>query len=75
MYAVDLQVQCKVVSAYGAPRHNSSDNNLTKLGGKRSAANGRLVYGSPVPQFQMLGPDMSEHVQTSAFMLAQSNIA
>ncbi|KRY39610.1 hypothetical protein T01_15037 [Trichinella spiralis] len=32
MYAVDLQVQCKVVSAYEAPHHNCCDNDLTKLG-------------------------------------------
>ncbi|KRZ10434.1 hypothetical protein T11_10453 [Trichinella zimbabwensis] len=34
MYAVDLEVQCKVVSAYEVPHHN------------RGAANGKLVYGS-----------------------------
>ncbi|KRZ57055.1 hypothetical protein T02_15251 [Trichinella nativa] len=36
MYAVNLEVQCKVVSAYEVPHHN----------GKGSAANGRLAYGS-----------------------------
>ncbi|KRZ07929.1 hypothetical protein T11_11590 [Trichinella zimbabwensis] len=36
MYAVDLQVQCKVVSAYEGE-------------GKEGAANARLVYGSTDP--------------------------
>ncbi|KRZ08500.1 hypothetical protein T11_6273 [Trichinella zimbabwensis] len=33
MYDADLQVLCKVVSAYEVPHHNSSDNGLIKLGG------------------------------------------
>ncbi|KRZ79904.1 hypothetical protein T10_692 [Trichinella papuae] len=33
MHAVDLQVQCKLVFTYEVPHHNSSDNDLTKLGG------------------------------------------
>ncbi|KRY00172.1 hypothetical protein T4E_9525 [Trichinella pseudospiralis] len=75
MFAVDLQVQCKVVSAYGTPCHNRRDNDLTKLGGKGGTANERLVYSSLVPQIQTLGPDMSENVQSCAFMLAQFNTA
>ncbi|KRY99530.1 hypothetical protein T4B_14235 [Trichinella pseudospiralis] len=32
MYAVDLKIECKVISAREIPRHNNSDNDLTKLG-------------------------------------------
>ncbi|KRX90600.1 hypothetical protein T4C_10157 [Trichinella pseudospiralis] len=31
MYAVDPQIQCKVVSTYEVPHHNSSDNDFTNL--------------------------------------------
>ncbi|KRZ69642.1 hypothetical protein T10_480 [Trichinella papuae] len=41
-YAVDLQVQCKAVSAYDVPHHNSGDNDLTKAGGKINATNAKL---------------------------------
>ncbi|KRY77491.1 hypothetical protein T4A_349 [Trichinella pseudospiralis] len=42
MFAVDLQVQCKVVSAYGTPCHNRRDNDLTKLGGYITATNAKI---------------------------------
>ncbi|KRX45248.1 hypothetical protein T05_11725 [Trichinella murrelli] len=32
MYAVNLEVQCKVVSAYEVPHHNGTDYDLTKPG-------------------------------------------
>ncbi|KRZ71097.1 hypothetical protein T10_7324 [Trichinella papuae] len=33
IYAPDLKIQCKVISAYEVPHHNNSDNDLIKLGG------------------------------------------
>ncbi|KRY91078.1 hypothetical protein T4B_10040 [Trichinella pseudospiralis] len=62
MYAVDLQIQCKVKGKVAL-----------RIGGWFTAA--------PFPLFQTLNPDwstspdMSERVQTSAFMLAQYNTA
>ncbi|KRY01355.1 hypothetical protein T4E_8718 [Trichinella pseudospiralis] len=41
MYTVDLQIQCKVVSAYEVPQHNNSDNDLTKLAGWLTATNAK----------------------------------
>ncbi|KRZ35784.1 hypothetical protein T4C_13898 [Trichinella pseudospiralis] len=32
MYTVDLKIECQVMSAREIPRHNNSDNDLTKLG-------------------------------------------
>ncbi|KRY96879.1 hypothetical protein T4C_4919 [Trichinella pseudospiralis] len=32
MYTVDLKIECQVISAREIPRHNNSDNDLTKLG-------------------------------------------
>ncbi|KRZ19239.1 hypothetical protein T11_2391 [Trichinella zimbabwensis] len=49
--------------------------------GKVALRTGSGFTAAPVPQFQMLAPDwstspdMSGHVQTSAFMLAQPNTA
>ncbi|KRX59015.1 hypothetical protein T09_14900 [Trichinella sp. T9] len=73
MYAVDLQVQCKVASALTF--------HIIKDVRKGGAANGRLAYGSPghaIPDACSILINRSGHVwkcRISAFMLAQSNKA
>ncbi|KRZ09254.1 hypothetical protein T11_3729 [Trichinella zimbabwensis] len=66
MHVVDLQVQRKVVSAYEVAHNNSSDNDLTKLGGQITAMYGKEALqtggwstAAPVPRFQTLDPDWS----------------
>ncbi|KRZ01616.1 hypothetical protein T11_11009 [Trichinella zimbabwensis] len=54
------------------------DKNI-RVNGKEALRTGDWSTAAPVPRFQTLapdwstGPDMSGHVQTSAFMLAQFN--
>ncbi|KRY97895.1 hypothetical protein T11_9788, partial [Trichinella zimbabwensis] len=54
------------------------DRNI-RVNGKEALRTGDWSTAAPVPRFQTLapdwstGPDMSGHVQTSAFMLAQFN--
>ncbi|KRX14801.1 hypothetical protein T07_9126 [Trichinella nelsoni] len=76
MYAVDLHVQYKVVSAYEFPFNNSSDNDLTKLGSKLVAGwrerRSELAYGPAIPG---AWSGRVWKCRMSAFMLAQSNAA
>ncbi|KRY27635.1 hypothetical protein T01_7954 [Trichinella spiralis] len=79
MYAVDLQVQCKVVSAYEFPLNNSSDNDLTKLGSKLVAGwrerRSELAYGGTGPSIPGAWSGRVWKCRMSAFMLTQSNAA
>ncbi|KRZ15179.1 hypothetical protein T11_8496 [Trichinella zimbabwensis] len=51
-YAVELQVQCKAVSAYDVPHHNS-------VYGKKALRTGDWSTAAPVLRFQTLDPDWS----------------
>ncbi|KRY29478.1 hypothetical protein T01_7186 [Trichinella spiralis] len=59
MYAVDLQVQCKVVSAYVVPHYDSNEEDNIRMKGKEVLRTGSWLTAAPVPRFQTLAPDWS----------------
>ncbi|KRX56234.1 hypothetical protein T09_3284 [Trichinella sp. T9] len=79
MYAMNLHVQCKVVSAYEFPFNNSSDNDLTELGSKLVAGwrerRSELAYGGTGPAIPGAWSGRVWKCRMSAFMLAQCNAA